>query len=543
MKVRYDKHREVFKIIEASKIEYHQTKLHLTRKTKGWRFDPRVKMGVWSGDVSLFKEGEFNLGLWKEIYDLCKLNNWDFIIENKEDFPINKQVTLDSVTKFCEKFFKNHINKDGTNFFPYDHQIQSAYKILRSRYCLSEVATGGGKSLIFAIVAFYILSEINPKTKFLLIVPSISLVTQFYDEIINYNKGNKNENPNFLDIKMTEIMSDKPRRDEGDCNIFIGTYQSLEKRDPSFFKQFHVVVSDEAHKAGSKNSGTGMKQVAKILGYTIGKAYMRFGLSGTFPDPTTLDSITIQSLHGPILTEVLAKELMNKGVITNVKIKAIMLNYNDPDFNDNINLIRKGNGKGAFDLEKKYIIESEARLNFIYDNILSKTTKNTLVLFNLIEYGKKIYTKLRDNLKDVDVYYIDGEVKKDKREYIKKKLDSSGKRNKIGKILGDDTIKDRPKILCASFGTLSTGVSIKNLHNVVFMEAFKSEQIIIQSIGRCLRLSSNKNVAIVFDIVDIFDARTKNKNVLYKHYMERKEFYNKREYPLEEKMITLKNDN
>jgi superfamily II DNA or RNA helicase len=423
---------------------------------------------------------------------------------------------------------------------PYDHQIESAYKILRNRYCLSEVATGGGKSLIFAIIAFYILSEINPKAKFLLIVPNISLVSQFYDDIINYNKGFKNENPDFLDIKMTEIMSDKPRRDEGECNIFIGTFQSLEKRDPSFFNQFHVIATDEAHKAGAKNVGSGLKQLTKILGYTIGKAYMRFGLSGTFPDETGLDYLTIQSLHGPRIADVKARELMTKGVISNVKIKALLLNYNDSDFNDNISIIRRGNGKGAFDLEKKYIIESDARLDFIYDNILAKTSKNTLVLFNLIEYGKKIYKKLRDNLEGVDVYYIDGETKKEKREYIKQKLDGIGRRTKIGKILGDETIKDRPKILVASFGTLSTGVSINNLHNIVFMEAFKSEQVIIQSIGRILRLHKDKTTAIVFDIVDIFDARTKSKNTLYKHYEERKSFYNKREYPLEEKQINLK---
>ncbi len=245
MKVRYDKHREVFTITEADRVEYHQVKLHLTRYVKNHRFDPRVKMGVWDGRVSLFKDGEFSLGLWKEVYDLCKLNKWDFVIENKEDFPTNKKVTLESVKAFCEKFFKNHVTKDGKKFFPYDHQIESAYKILRSRYCLSEVATGGGKSLIFAIVAFYILSELNPKCKFLLIVPSISLVTQFYDEIVNYNKGINNENLDFLDIKICEIMSDKPRRDEGECNIFIGTFQSLEKRDAEFFKQFNVVTTDE----------------------------------------------------------------------------------------------------------------------------------------------------------------------------------------------------------------------------------------------------------------------------------------------------------
>ena len=405
MKVRYDKIRQVFTITEADRVEYHQCKQHLTRYTKNYRHDIRFKHKIWNGQISLFKNGEFNLGLWKEVYDLCKTNSWNFTIENKEDFPINRNITLDSVKLFCEKFFEHHLNKDGSKFFPYDHQIESAYKILRNRYCLTEVATGGGKSLIFAIVSFYIISELKQDSKFLLIVPSISLVTQFYDEIINYNKGINNENPNFLDIKMTEIMSDKPRRDEGECNIFIGTYQSLDNRPREFFHQFNVVTSDEAHKCNNKSNGVGLKQVTKILEYTIGHAYMRYGLSGTFPADDTLDYLTIQSLHGPRMAEVKARELMDKGVISNIKIKSLLLNYGDSEFNDNISIIRKGNGKGAYELEKRYVLESEIRLNFIYDNIFSKITKNTLVLFSTIDYGKKIYDRLRNNLEKVDIYY------------------------------------------------------------------------------------------------------------------------------------------
>lgn len=547
MKVRYDKEREIFTITEASRVEFHQTKQFLTRQPKGYLYDVRFKLHLWDGTICLLKDGEFRLGLWKEVANLCKLNGWKFEVENKEDFPINKDMTLEKLDIFCKEFFKDHKTKKGDVFYPYDHQIQAAYKIIRNRYCLSEVATGGGKSFIFSIVAFYILKHINPDAKFLLIVPSISLVTQFYNEIISYNRGLNFENKNYLDIKMCEIMSDKPRIDEGECNIYIGTYQSLEKRPPEFFEQFYCVTTDESHLSGNKTGTTGkekgtsgLKLTTKILSYTIGNASMRYGLSGTFPTEDSLDYLTICSWNGPKIGEVSARELMNKGVITNVKVKALLLNYDDSDFNDNIALIRKGNGKGAFDLEKRYIIESEVRLNFIFDNILAKTTKNTLVLFNSIDYGKKMFNRAKDNLVGIDCYYIDGSVKKDKREYIKKKLDSVGIRTKIGKILGDDTIKDRPKILFASFGTLSTGISINNLHNAIFMESFKSTAIIIQSIGRLLRLHENKQTAIVFDIVDIFDDRTRNKNTLYKHYVERKTMYSDRDYPLEEKKITLK---
>jgi superfamily II DNA or RNA helicase len=86
------------------------------------------------------------------------------------------------------------------------------------------------------------------------------------------------------------------------------------------------------------------------------------------------------------------------------------------------------------------------------------------------------------------------------------------------------------KVLVASYGTLSTGVSINAIFNVIFVDSFKSEQIIIQSIGRALRLHSDKEKAIIFDLVDVFNSNNLN-NILYKHFKEREKFYIKRMYP------------
>ena len=86
------------------------------------------------------------------------------------------------------------------------------------------------------------------------------------------------------------------------------------------------------------------------------------------------------------------------------------------------------------------------------------------------------------------------------------------------------------KVLVASYGTLSTGVSINAIFNVVFADSFKSEQIIIQSIGRALRLHSDKKKALIFDLVDVY-YHEKFNNVLWKHFKEREKFYNKRKYP------------
>jgi hypothetical protein len=254
MEFKYDPQTEKLIVQTATRTEYHQLDLWLTRNPKGYRFTPAFKAGYWDGKDSVFNNGRINQGLWKECLKACQVINAKFSITNKEEFPINRNVTLESVQNFCKDFFKNHkAKKDGewVSFMPYDHQIETAYKILKNRYCLAEVATSGGKSLIISIVFFYTLTHINPDAKMLLIVPSISLVTQFFDDMIDYNIGHNakidGENPNKLQLNIEEIMSDRPRKHSNtdNPNVCIGTYQSLVNYPNEFFEQFHTVSVDE----------------------------------------------------------------------------------------------------------------------------------------------------------------------------------------------------------------------------------------------------------------------------------------------------------
>jgi superfamily II DNA or RNA helicase len=408
---------------------------------------------------------------------------------------------------------------------PYDHQIDAAYKILKNRFCMAEVATSGGKSLIISIVIFYTLKNIKPDAKFLLIVPSITLVTQFYDNIIEYNHGVNtlaeirekkiesvldNTDYTACDIRIEEVMSDRPRKYSGteNPNVYIGTYQSLEKWPKQFFQQFHTVACDEAH-------GAKAKTITGILHKTFGSAYSRFGVSGTFPPDDSCEILTIQSVLGPKITEVTASELKEKGIITPMNIKVVMMNHDDLDYSERLEIIRRGGmGKEALDLEKSFIHNSDRRLNFI-KKIVEKCDNNTLVLFHSIEYGQKILKKLSEEVNGKDFYYIDGEVRNKEREEIKKFMEET---------------TTNTKILIASFGTLSTGVSITAIFNVIFADSFKSEQIIIQSIGRALRLHEEKKTALIFDLVDVFTLDNP-KNTLFRHYKEREKFYIKRKYP------------
>jgi len=300
---------------------------------------------------------------------------------------------------------------------------------------MAEVATSGGKSLIISIVIFYTLKYIEPTAKFLLIVPSITLVTQFYDNILEYNFGANNltemrdkkidsllngEDYQPCQLRIEEVMSDRPRKYSGteNPNIYIGTYQSLEKWPKTFFQQFHTVACDEAH-------GAKAKTILSILEKTFKTAYSRFGVSGTFPVDDSCEILTIQSVLGPKITEVSAHQLKEKGIITPMEIKVLMMNHNDKDFEERIDYIKKhGMGKEVLDLEKDYIHISEKRLDMIR-KIIDKCDKNTLVLFHSIEYGQQILNKLKTDCKGKDFYYIDGEVKNKHREEIKKFMEET----------------------------------------------------------------------------------------------------------------------
>jgi superfamily II DNA or RNA helicase len=431
--LRYDPNKKKLIVKKSTTLEYNQLKLWLDRYVKGYRFMPAFKRGVWDGKINHFHGGVIDLGLWKEVAKALQEIGEKIELENKEDFPLNRDITRDKVQEFCEYFFKDHyiIDKktgEKKKFFPYDHQIDVAYQILRNRYCTAEVATSGGKSLIISIVYFYILHHIKPDAKLLLIVPSITLVTQFYDDMMDYNLGFNKENKNPMDLRVQEIMSDKPRKwhGEGEPNIYISTYQSLSKVQnfgKKFYTQFYGVAADEAHMAKSDS-------FIKILKRTGVTSYYQFGVSGTFQDDGFAEYITIQSLTGPKVAKVRAKELQEKGIVSYVRVSQIHLNHDDPVFRDQLKEIRKNPNSGAvaYRLEGDYIRSSDKRKDFIF-KLLKNINKNTLILFNIIEYGDSLLKYLESQFQDridkgeMEFHLINGSVKKDKREEIKKRME------------------------------------------------------------------------------------------------------------------------
>lgn len=521
MKFYYDDKKKVLVLKECTKLEYNQLTLWLEREIKGAKYKPAYKYG-WKGTINYFNNNEVKFGLWRECLKAANIVGTNFEIINKTEFPYDRNLKTQPFIEFNDLFFKDHKAKteDGeiVGFKPHDYQLDTAYKLLKHRYAIAEVATSGGKSLIASLIVFWLLKN-RPNIKTLIIVPSITLVTQFTDEIIGFNNGLYGHNDNKLSVRIDEIMSDTPRKWSGqeNSNISIGCYQSLANYPKEWFKQFDVVIIDEAH-------GCKAKVLNTVVDMCMHSEY-RIGLSGTFPPDDSCEILTVQSVTGPKITEISAKQLIDRGAITPVTIKSIIMNYDDLDFDEKLKKIRKNpnNGTKAYNLEKQYIQNSEKRL-LLVSKLLNKLDKNSLFLFNGIEFGNKVMEYLKERHPNVKFYYIDGKVSKKERERIKQEMS----------ITNDGFVR----VLMATYGTLAVGVSIKAIFNIVFLEGFKSEIRVIQSIGRGLRKHSAKKIATVYDLVDIFNYK-KPTNALYRQYKERKILYDKHYYPYAEKTFNL----
>jgi superfamily II DNA or RNA helicase len=176
-------------------------------------------------------------------------------------------------------------------------------------------------------------------------------------------------------------------------------------------------------------------------------------------------------------------------------------------------------GTKMLEIEKRLVIENQARFKFVCDFII-KTTKNTLVLFQNVKdsYGRRIYDYLREATTDKNIYYVDGGTSIELRDNYIANM-------KVGE----------NKILVATYGCFSTGISINNIYNIFFVESYKSEKIIRQSIGRGLRLFEGKEKVNIIDFVDDFSTGTgekyKNKNYLIRHSEERLKVYQEQGFP------------
>jgi len=213
-----------------------------------------------------------------------------------------------------------------------------------------------------------------------------------------------------------------------------------------------------------------------------------------------------------VVVEISPDFLFRNQHATPVHIKVVRMDWLDPEIKQKLSDLKANSqnleGNELYNLERKLVIESDKRLNYVVD-FISKTSKNSLVLFQSVkdEYGKQIWNRLREITNDKEVFYVDGDTDESLREEYKSRMAN-----------GEN------KILVATYGTFSTGISINNLHNIFLVESYKSEVLIKQSLGRGMRKMEGKEKVNVIDFVDDFSS-PRYKNYLIKHSEARIEIY------------------
>ena len=286
--------------------------------------------------------------------------------------------------------------------------------------------------------------------------------------------------------------------------VVISTWQSIYKFPKSYFEQFGCVIGDEAHLFKAK-SLTSILTKLHLCKY-------RFGLTGTL-DGMQTHRLVLEGLFGTLNKVVTTKELIDKKTLASFKIKALVLTYPEHE----CKLVKDMNYQDEID----FIVTHPQRNSFIKDLTLA-LKGNTLVLFQFVEKHGVVLHDLIKNSTDRKVFYVYGGTDTQTREDIRAIT---------------ETQKDA--IIVASYGTFSTGINIRNLHNIVFSSPSKSRVRTLQSIGRGLRRSETKDAAVLFDISDDLTYKSRQ-NFTINHFLERINIYNEEQFDYEIKRIKFK---
>ncbi|AKE44705.1 putative helicase [Sinorhizobium phage phiM9] len=446
----------------------------------GARFMPSYQDGSWDGWIRLFHYGDRTIykGLGKQVVELLKSE--DFGKVTFRGFSKKNDITADfeEVEKFVRENLPSHID-------PYDYQIESALEMLHKRRALAISPTSSGKSFIIYLMTSFIISQLEYDEKILLIVPSITLVDQMYDDFKDY--GYQSD----AHLILGGTKKDGPQK------LYISTWQSIQKQPASWFRQFGGVIVDEVHGATAKSLKSSVEKCTN--------AVWRYGFTGTLSELET-DEIVLRGLFGEITQVTTYEEMRELGIIPEVDIEMIRVRYGD-----RFKTVCKAL-KGEFQDELAFIQSEEARDEILLAIARENFDKNGIFLFKSIKHLQRIEQLFR-RMFNRPIVIINGGVGRDIRAEIRRQIDK------------DANVGIRGVILLATYGTMSTGVSIKNLDYGVFAAPMKSKIKVLQSLGRLLRKSDSKKSARLHDVWDDISEYTKADNYGKAHAKSRLRFY------------------
>jgi len=480
-----EKVNEVYlKVTTEPHIEY-ELRDKFTFEVPNKKFMPQYRSKYWDGFVHLFnmKTKRIYVGLIDKLIAFCINRGYSYqFVENKFyglPFEVNEMVSLEGVKDYMHSI---------TTLKPREYQIDAVYDALRYNRKLLISPTASGKSfMIYTIVRYFV----GRNKKILLVVPTTSLVEQMYKDFQDYGWDAENH--------CHRIYSGRERVNTNE--VTITTWQSIYNLERSFFEDYDVIIGDEAHLFKSKS----------LIGIMdkLHHAKYRYGFTGTL-DGTQTHKWVLEGLFGPSYKVTQTKKLIDEGYLATLDIQCLVLKYKPRKFDN-------------YEDEIQYLISNEKRNNFI-KNLSIDLKGNTLILFSRVEaHGKVLFESINNSVEsDRKVFFIHGGVDAEDRELVR-----------------EITERENNAIIVASYGTFSTGINIKNLHNVIFASPSKSRVRNLQSIGRVLRKGKDKVKARLYDIADDFTIGSR-KNYTLNHFIERVKIYVQEQFNYEITTINMK---
>ena len=481
------KKNEVYVTVKAEPAICQELSDLFTFDVPGAKFMPQYRSKYWDGKIRLFSPatGEVYGGLVDKIVNWARKSEYSLEFENNKHygtpFEENEIISREGVKEYMTRISK---------YKPRDYQIDAVYDALKYNRKLLISPTASGKSMmIYAVVRYFV----ETKKKVLLIVPTTSLVEQMYKDFEDYGWN--------ADQYCHRIYSGKEKTNEN--SVTITTWQSVYKLKRPFFKDFDVAIGDEAHLFKSKSLVSIMTK--------MDSAKYRYGFTGTL-DGSQTHKWVLEGLFGPSYKVTQTKELIDKGHLSKLQIRVLILKHTDQKFD-------------TYEDELQYIIGHSKRNRFIR-NLVLDLKGNSLILFSRVAtHGQILFDSINSSVQgNRKVFYVHGGVEAQERERIR-----------------EITEQERDAIIVASYGTFSTGINIKNLHNVIFASPSKSRIRNLQSIGRVLRTGDNKKKAVLYDIADDISYKSR-KNYTLNHLVERVKIYNEEKFNYEIIQINLRNN-
>ena len=469
---------DVYSQIECERSITKELNEYFSFEVPGAKFMPSFKSRLWDGKIRLFdiRNNQIYVGLSEYIYKFATAKK--YTISGGVRTPL--EIDINTVKSFIDGL-KSTVKIR-------DYQLDAVQHSIRNGRCILVSPTASGKSfIIYILIRYY--QQILENSHILLLVPRASLVEQMYTDFQDYGWDSEKY--------CHRIYAGKDKTSPK--LVHISTWQSIYQLPKKHFEKYKVIIGDEVHTFAAKSLKT-------VMHKTTDCPY-KIGLTGTLDDAES-HHLVLEGLFGSVKKVTTTKQLMDSKQISDLKIIGIVLTYSKKEC-----IIRD------YNKEIKFITEHPQRNNLIR-NLCIDLKGNTLVLFSLIKHGQLLYELIKEKANvDRKTFFVFGGTDSSTRENIRRIVET-----------------ERDAIVVASFGVFSTGINIRNLHNIIFSSPYKSRIRNLQSIGRGLRTHESKAGAKLYDIADNFN----NNNYTIKHFIKRIGIYKQEEFEYEIIKINLK---